>query len=338
MQLFLDTYGVFLGVRNGAFHVKPRQSEAASFAVREVNAIFLTRGGYVTTDAMVLALEHNIPIVLLDAIGHPVGQLWSGQFGSTSLVRRNQVLFSTHEAGWRWSAGWLWRKVDAQRRLLVGIEKALDVEDEAYHGFQKKLTRAIPVMKHSANCFERWSADMSLGKSAIAATFRGWEGTASRHYFRCLSAALPVEWQFEGRSFRPAKDAFNALLNYLYGILYAQIEVALIKAGIDPSLAILHADQYNRPTMVYDFIEPYRPWADRVAFLLCKNGKLTPTSFEQTEADGVRIGSPEKTVLVKAWFDFVEEKVLFGKNYIKRLAMLDLEAVALAGTLKKFTP
>jgi CRISPR-associated protein Cas1 len=337
MQLFLDTYGVFLGVRNGQFYVRPKEGDAVLFAVREVNAVFLTTGGSVTTGAMSLALSNNIPFVLLDSMGHPVGQLWSGQFGSTSLVRRNQVLFAEHEAGWRWSAGWLRRKVEAQKRLLTALGKALDEERD----FQKKLTRAMPVLNHSLNCFERWRPEDVMATtgtvaSAVAGMFRGWEGTASRHYFRCISAALPPEWRFEGRSFRPAADAFNALLNYLYGILYSLVEVALIKAGIDPSLAILHADQYNRPTMVYDFIEPYRPWADRVAYLLCKDGKLSSAAFERSEELGVRLGGAQKGVVVGAFFDFLEEKILYGKNNVKRIATLDLEAVALAALLREF--
>jgi CRISPR-associated protein Cas1 len=175
-----------------------------------------------------------------------------------------------------------------------------------------------------------------MDNGTVAATFRGWEGTASRHYFRCLSAALPPEWQFEGRSFRPSADPFNALLNYLYGILYAQVEVALIKAGIDPSLAILHADQYNRPTMVYDFIEPFRPWADRVAFTLCWEGKLSAAGFEQPEEGGFRLGPDEKGAVIKAWFAFLEEKVPHGRLQQKRILLPDLEAVALASLLKKF--
>jgi CRISPR/Cas system-associated endonuclease Cas1 len=36
------------------------------------------------------------------------------------------------------------------------------------------------------------------------------------------STALIRRKQFEGRSRRPAKDPFNAALNYCYGILYSQ--------------------------------------------------------------------------------------------------------------------
>ncbi len=333
MQLFLDSYGVHLGVKDGRFWVKTRSSpEGNFFAVRDVNAIFLTTGGNVTTDAMRLALEENIPVLLLDYLGHPLGQLWSGHFGSTSLVRRNQALFAEDPQGWQWAASWLGRKVGGQKSLLTRLLK----EFPEHRDFEKKYTRAVPVLNHVSNQLERRAYSGEDTASGVAATFRGWEGAASRHYFRCLSIALPAEWRFEGRSFRPALDPFNSLLNYLYGILYALVEVSLMKAGIDPSLAVVHADQYNRPTMVYDFIEPFRPWADEAAFRLCRDGILSAASFEQTPEHGWRLAAKDKGAVARAWFAYLDAKIPFGKDNQKRMTTLDLEAVALASALKKF--
>lgn len=62
--------------------------------------------------------------------------------------------------------------------------------------------------------------------SDIAATLRGWEGAATRNYFRAVNLFLPGKYQFESRSQHPATDVFNALLNYGYGMLYSKIEGA----------------------------------------------------------------------------------------------------------------
>ena len=100
MQIFLDSFGAFLGVRNKQFFVRTGTTRSEHlFAVRDVNVIFLTRGTTHTTDALMLALAHDIPVVLLDAIGHPVGQVWSGRFGSISTIRRNQILFAENTEG-----------------------------------------------------------------------------------------------------------------------------------------------------------------------------------------------------------------------------------------------
>jgi len=55
-------------------------------------------------------------------------------------------------------------------------------------------------------------------------TLMGLEGSAGRAYFACLGQLVPEAYRFEGRSRHPARDAFNAMLNYSYGVLYSLVE------------------------------------------------------------------------------------------------------------------
>ncbi len=48
--------------------------------------------------------------------------------------------------------------------------------------------------------------------------------------------------------------------------MYARVEKSLMLAGLDPYVGFLHRDDYNYKSLVYDFIEPYRAWADKVVF------------------------------------------------------------------------
>jgi CRISPR-associated protein Cas1 len=68
----------------------------------------------------------------------------------------------------------------------------------------------------------------------FAETIRGLEGTAGRLYFETINYVLPLSYQFNGRSSRPAKDSFNAFLNYAYGILYTRIEKSFNFSRIRP--------------------------------------------------------------------------------------------------------
>ena len=114
--------------------------------------------------------------------------------------------------------------------------------------------------------------------SDVAERIRGWEGNAGRHYFEALSRAIPTEFAFRGRSFRPAHDPFNAALNYAYGILYSRTERALMLAGLDPYLGFLHRDDYNLMSLVFDFIEPYRIHAERCVFGLFARSRSTKST------------------------------------------------------------
>ena len=137
----------------------------------------------------------------------------------------------------------------------------------------------------------------------VAERFRGQEGTASRLYFQELGRLLDPALGFRGRTGRPAFDPFNALLNYLYGMLYTSVHLALLKSGLDPYMAVLHADQYGgKPTMAYDFIEPYRPWADQVALELAFSGVAASPDFFRTDPDdrGLWLDSKGKSAVIDA--------------------------------------
>lgn len=333
MQIFLDSYGAWLGVENGMFRVKPRNNPAQLFAVRRVNAIFLTRGVSASSDALLLALVEQIPVIFLNPLGQPEGFLWQSRYGSVATIRRQQALFGADVQRWDWVRRQLVRKVSGQRRVL---EDFLEQHPDWPAPGRRILNRNIPVLDFVQKQLERWSpaADAEPEK-----TFRGWEGTASRHYFRALSAALPPAWQFEGRSSRPALDPFNCLLNYCYGILYSLVELALLKAGLDPAIGFFHADRHNRPTLAFDCIEPYRCWAEAAALQLCHDGRLSPdvSAFGPApEGEGWWLVQPGKGRAVEAFFHFLAEKTPHPPSGVqqRRGIQIDLDAVQLASFIK----
>lgn len=334
MQLYLDSYGAFLGVRNGMFWVKPRHSEGRAFPVREVNAILMTKGVSVGTGALLLAIEHSIPVLLLDAVEHPVGQVWSGQFGSISTIRKHQALFSTDLQGMEWVRQVLLQKVDQQAVLLLSLAEQTGTAQEV----SAELIRSAQGIAGIRATMSQWSYGSETLK-ALSGTFRGWEGTATRYYFQAFATWLPPVWAFSGRSKRPAWDRFNALLNYLYGMLYPMVELALMKAGLDPYTGIHHADEYNRPTMVYDTIELYRHWAERVALNLSSHESLLAEgAFTEDERQGVRLASPAKSLVIHSFLSFMQEKTEYKGALRKRATHIDLEATRLAAALKAFRP
>ena len=339
MQLFLDSYGAFLNVRNGKFQITPKNNPPQSFATDDVEVIFLTEGVTATSDAMMLALEKSIPIVLLNYLGQPVGQVWSGRFGSIATIRRRQMLFAENTEGWLWMAFTLARKIENHQ---IALRQLADRYPALFNEMtRKKLGRTLATLDGLAKSFKRYPFSDTDFKR-IAAEFRALEATASRHYFRFLGAIIPTEkWRFESRSARPARDYFNCILNYLYGMLYAQVELALIKVGIDPSLGILHVDRYNTPTMVYDFIEPYRHWAEIVALDLALEDAVPEegfnSSFETTgENSGFWLNSKAKGVVINRFLTYLNEPIAFNKKQQKRLIVLDMEAQQLATKLKTF--
>ena len=97
------------------------------------------------------------------------------------------------------------------------------------------------------------------------------------------------------------------LLNYGYGVLYGKIEGALIKAGIDPYIGILHRDDYNRPVLVYDVIELYRIWVDYVVYSLVVQQVVTDEYYSVREDGSYWLESLGRRVLIQSLNDYLDE-------------------------------
>lgn len=84
------------------------------------------------------------------------------------------------------------------------------------------------------------------------------EGRAAKQYWEIVELLIFEETGFISREQRGSTDLANMAFNYGYGILYSKIWDAVLKAGLNPYLSILHAPQENKPTLVFDLIEEFR--------------------------------------------------------------------------------
>jgi CRISPR-associated protein Cas1 len=98
-------------------------------------------------------------------------------------------------------------------------------------------------------------------------SLRGYEGHAARLHFAWLNAQIraPLREQFAAqRRARGAPDRLNSLLNFGYYLLAARMRVWLRLQALNPYLAWLHDAEAPYETLVYDLIEPFRPFVDRL--------------------------------------------------------------------------
>ena len=121
------------------------------------------------------------------------------------------------------------------------------------------------------------------------------EGRAAQKYWRVVGMLIPQELGWPGRETRGARDPFNAALNYGYGVLYAQVERALILAGLDPYGGFLHADRPGKPSLVLDVIEEFRQAVvDRVIIAYVNKGSPLTLGEDGRLTESVRRRLAEK--------------------------------------------
>ena len=162
------------------------------------------------------------------------------------------------------------------------------------------------------------------------------EGAAGRIYFDTLSYVMPDRFKFDGRSRNPAKDEFNALLNYAYGVLYSHVEKACIIAGLDPYIGFLHTDDYNKKSLVFDLIEMFRIFAEETVVYLFSGRRVKVEYFDEAKG-GFTLNKEGKVLLIEALNSALDEAVRYRGRNIQKRNIIQFECHSIANSLIKET-
>lgn len=325
MELVLNTFGTSLNRDNEGFvitHKDGRQRIPAD----GIKSIQISRGAQITSDAVMLAVENEIEVLFMDRSGMPIGRIWSPKYGSISTIRKGQLNFTFSKDALAWIKEIIRQKIENQQALLLMMKA--DSDD-----LNRKREKAISRLEDYRTKIASLEGDIV---SDVAAQLRGWEGVASKIYFEALNLFVPENYRFESRSQHPAMDITNAFLNYGYGILYGKIEGALIKAGIDPYIGVLHRDDYNRPVLVYDVIELYRVWVDYVVYSLVAQQVVTEEYYSVRSDGSYWLEGLGRRILIQSLNDYLEEVIQVKSVSRSRLTQIQLYAQELAQKFKRF--
>jgi CRISPR-associated protein Cas1 len=302
MQLVLDSKGITVSSKDGAFQVKGEKG-SRTFGPGKLESIAVTANVMLEASAIRLAIQHRIPILFFNRIGKAQARLWSPYFESIATLRRQQVFFSESPEATGWMLDLFVLKTEAQVEVLKCLRKGRMLS---------ALGPGITKLKLGSKQFENYRGVLI---EECRQQLMGTEGQLAKLYWLSVGESLPRPYRFRQRSRRPAKDIFNAAINYTYGMLYSVVEGALFAAGLDPFLGILHADEYNKPTLVFDLIEVFRPWVDKLVVEQCLNKKLDTAFFTKNQY-GIFLNKKGKAFIIPLFNDFLRS----SRNYLHQEA------------------
>lgn len=327
MELVINNFGVSLSRDNEGFVIANADGKQR-IPASGISSIQISRGAQITSDAVMLAVEREIDVVFSDKSGKPIARIWSPKYGSVSTIRKGQLSFTFSSDAVGWIKKVLRRKIENQQALLLLLSS--ETGDNVMSGNMNKPIRRLEDYRTKIQAVEgRIVTDVS-------ATLRGWEGLASKIYFKGINEFLPSEYRFDKRTQHPATDIANALLNYGYGLLYGKIEGALIKAGIDPYIGVMHRDDYNRPVLVYDVIELYRVWVDYVVIQLLRQRAITEEHYSVKDDGSYWLEALGRRILIQSVNDYLDEVVELNGQSRSRLTQISLYAKNLAQKFKRY--
>ena len=322
MQLVLNTWGSALYKRENCFLVK-KEDQTFEVSAKKVESILITTGAVLSTDAIKLSMDNNIDIVFLDQYGDPYGRVWHPKLGSTTLIRRRQLEIANEDAGLNLAKEWATAKLDNQIDFLGQLKHTRPAKEE-------KLAEYIGRLVEPKRKLEALTGTVDEKRDRMM----GLEGAAGRCYFEALSYVMPDRFKFEGRSRNPARDEFNCLLNYGYGVLYSMVEKACIIAGLDPYVGFVHTDNYNKKSLVFDLIEPFRIWVDETVVYLFSKRQVKREYFD-TVKKGLTLNQDGKAVLIEALNKTFEKSVRYKGRNIKNRNIIQFECHRIANGLIK---
>ena len=147
----------------------------------------------------------------------------------------------------------------------------------------------------------KYSALTAQDKMALI----GYEGIASNAYFEVLPILIlnqKTDFQFQGRSRRPPKDAVNAMLSFAYTLIANDVAAALETVGLDPYVGFLHTLRPGRISLALDMMEELRAYlGDRFVLSLINKKQITAKDFLFQADQGVVMTDKGKKTFISVW-------------------------------------
>lgn len=261
-HLIADTFGTHIGKYSERLKVTKGDEVLTEAPLIHLQSVLvISRGVSVSSDALAECCERGIPVYFLTSGGSAYGAVYAAGLGGTILTRREQLLAYGDWRGKAVAIAMAAGKIQNQAATLRYMAK--NRKETAPEQFEELSLCAGEVLDHIAR-LDRLEGDTvdNIRLQLLAA-----EGNAAQRYWSAIRLVVPPEYGWTTRETQGASDPVNSLLNYGYGILYGQVERALVLAGLDSYAGFIHADRPGKPSLVLDFIEEFRQVAvDRLVF------------------------------------------------------------------------
>ena len=287
--LYVTTPDAYIRLDNDTISVNIERETKLRVPIHHLVSVVVFGNIGISTPLMHRLAEDGIALVLLDANGRFKARVEGGVNGNV-LLRQ------------------------AQHQRILDLAIVLDIAKCCVAGKIKNSRQVL--LRGAREAKNKADADvLSLTADNLAASLRsipaapdtdvvrGIEGEAARNYFAALNLIVREDlrsiFQLDGRTRRPPRDRFNALLSFLYSMLMNDCRSACEAVGLDPQVGFLHVLRPGRAALALDLMEEFRSFADRLALTLINRGQLAAKDFVEREGGAVLLeGDARKTVVV----------------------------------------
>ena len=325
--LYVMTPQAYVHLDNAAVRVEVERETKLRVPLHHIGSLVCFGNVLVSPALMHRLADEGKSLVLLDHSGRSKARL-EGPVSGNILLRQAQhrLALDTTFALTTARAMVAGKLRNSRSVLLRGAREAAD-PDEA-----QTLSRTAESLAASLR---------AVAQAPDFDTLRGIEGEAARGYFTGLNLIVKPQaragFRLDGRTKRPPRDRFNALISFLYSMLMNDCRSAAESVGLDPQLGFLHVVRPGRAALALDLQEEFRSvLADRLALTLINRGQLSVKDFDEREGGAVMLNDQGRRAVVTAWQERKQEEVTHPQLESKvPLALLPfVQARILARTLR----
>ena len=297
--LYVTTPETYLRLDNETLRVEVNRETRLRVPLHHLSAVVCFGHINLSAPLMHLLAERGIALVLLDDNGRFKARL-EGAISGNVLLRQAQFqrvadANFTLDIARACVAG----KIKNTRQVLQRGAREAKSDGEA-----KTLTRLADDLAASLR---------TLPDVTNLDSLRGVEGEAARQYFSGLNLLVRPDqragFAMDGRTRRPPRDRFNAMLSFLYAMWMNDCRSALEAAGLDPQVGFLHTLRPGRASLALDLMEEFRPWADRLTLTLINRGQLNADSFVLREGGAVSLQPDARKMVVVAYQERKKDEI-----------------------------
>ena len=242
-ELIISKIGTYLYYSRGKIKLKTKGEAIAAIPFNKVSRIIITNIKTAISNYLIYLCAKNkidIDFIYKDA---PYALLTYYNTISQNLYLKQLELINSPKA-LKFARALLFAKAKNQINLLK------------YFNHRRKNEKIIKHIQAMNIILEK------LKKAKDTKALMGYEGQISSHYWS--SFGIIISQSHFNRTHKDSTDPINQALNYGYAIIYNKVQSALIKEGLNIYYSFLHTQTKNKPTLVFDLIEPFRqPIVDR---------------------------------------------------------------------------
>ena len=299
--LYVMTQNSYLHLENDTLRVDVEREKKLQVPLHHLGSVVCLGNIMISPALMHRCADEGISLVLLDHNGRFKARL-EGPVSGNIFLRQAQHARALEETfALQMAQAMIAGKLrNARQILLRGAREADDEQDS------KILSNAAESLAISVR---------NLPLAANLDVVRGIEGDAAKLYFGALPSLVRKNvrehFTMDGRTRRPPRDRFNALISFLYSMVMNDCRSALESVGLDPQLGFLHAVRPGRAALALDLMEEFRAiLADRLALTLINRGQISAHDFAEREGGAVLLEGDARRTVVVAYQERKQEEVM----------------------------